>query len=391
MKDKIINKLNENYRVIQKELQYLLLDVFSDIDSKILDDFVCNTLLKSENIRKNIFEFCDTDSTDQIIKSIRKSRIRQQLVESFNLLQWIDYSQQLKANEYVPGVNHSKVREITELLYNFRNDHSGAHVKPSKELSTEDFINQTKEVCVSFLELCEHLNLDPAVKKQMQKVKKSVYSLCSSKLLDNLPDADYDNFNGFVGRKKEIKSLENHIFNEGSSKLLNIHGQGGVGKTAIARKLCERIVANQRQITHIIWISAKDKKFDLNIPLGPVEIDSIQNSVNHLYAAILAVEHNLSLDEVFENFVDPDSEEVDITTLVKQEIDPIINNPNNSIVIVIDNLETLSEYDKESFTDFFIKINKYKGIFKVIATSRIFENHFSNQKIDHGFSKSDSQ
>ena len=72
----------------------------------------------------------------------------------------------------------------------------------------------------------------------------------------NLPELDYNSDGGFVGRKEELKKIA-ALLTSDLDRVITIAGAGGVGKTALAHRICASLL--DRDVTPfdaLIWISA---------------------------------------------------------------------------------------------------------------------------------------
>jgi hypothetical protein len=59
---------------------------------------------------------------------------------------------------------------------------------------------------------------------------------------NNLPPADYDPEGGFIGRVDDLRKIETLILGN-LHRVITISGAGGVGKTALAHRICQTILS----------------------------------------------------------------------------------------------------------------------------------------------------
>ena len=80
------------------------------------------------------------------------------------------------------------------------------------------------------------------------------YWLEDSRTLNNLPSAEFDD-TGFIGRRKEREDLKKLIK---SHNVITVVGAGGVGKTALALRVCQDILEDSTfELDKIVWVSLK--------------------------------------------------------------------------------------------------------------------------------------
>lgn len=137
-----------------------------------------------------------------------------------------------------------------------------------------------------------------------------------SSILHNLPLPDFDD-TGFVGREEEVALITKAIL--GAYPVVTITGEGGLGKTAVALKVCYDLIDSPDcKFDAIIWASAKTTK------LTGREIQNIDN----------AITSSLGIFEVAANQLDKNGEGDPLERLINQ-LEAF------SILLVIDNLETV--------------------------------------------------
>jgi cold shock CspA family protein/tetratricopeptide (TPR) repeat protein len=137
-----------------------------------------------------------------------------------------------------------------------------------------------------------------------------------AKVLHNLPQVEFDD-TGFVGREKELSELKRAIL--GSYPVVTVVGEGGLGKTALALKVCYDLLDDdEAKFDAIVWTTAKATKLTLS------EILSIEGSIST----------SLGIIENATGLLGRQSE--------TSAIDDLLTHlQNNKILLIIDNLETV--------------------------------------------------
>ncbi|WP_456782932.1 NB-ARC domain-containing protein [Bradyrhizobium sp. USDA 4516] len=138
----------------------------------------------------------------------------------------------------------------------------------------------------------------------------------NARILHNLPQVEFDD-TGFVAREKELGELKRAIL--GSYPVVTVVGEGGLGKTALAMKVCYDLLDDdEANLDAIVWTTAKATKLTVS------EIQSIEGSISTSLGIIESA-----------------------TALLGREqggaaIDDLLSHlSNNKILLVIDNLETV--------------------------------------------------
>jgi hypothetical protein len=94
----------------------------------------------------------------------------------------------------------------------------------------------------------------------------------------NMPSKLYSEF---VGRDADVESLLASLRNPRGKKMIGIYGIGGVGKSALAREVAERI-QDERAFTAIWWTTAKQQTLDAFDDISPDRIVSYETILNRL-------------------------------------------------------------------------------------------------------------
>lgn len=148
----------------------------------------------------------------------------------------------------------------------------------------------------------------------------------SNGITHNLPTPDYEYEGGFVGRDDDKKKIKQYLKSEKFS-VVTITGAGGVGKTSIALKVINEISQNGAWFDSILWLSAKENK------LSPLGIEDIEPTLK-------------SYEELLDTFIslfDFTSEITENTVEEKESLTELIIDCSNQILVVIDNLETITD------------------------------------------------
>ena len=148
---------------------------------------------------------------------------------------------------------------------------------------------------------------------------------CSPGLLNNLPTPDYEFEGGFVGREEDIKKVISLLQGD-LHRVITITGAGGVGKTALALRVIQRIL--DKSPTHfdgIIWLSAKESRLSV---VGIEEIEPTLKNYEELLDTIIDVMGFGTIEAPIEQ------KEKDVN---------IICELYNRLLVVVDNLETITD------------------------------------------------
>lgn len=183
----------------------------------------------------------------------------------------------------------------------------------------------------------------------------SAKSSTKYKISNNLPPMDYEFDGGFVGRRDELKELKRRLLDKRIHPIITVSGAGGVGKTALAHRVCEDILINHSQdFSGVIWISAKKDRLTLT---GIEEIEPTAQSFEEVLDAVL---NTFGLSEYV------NQEIIEKRKLVQEIVFDDVSDPRSGILLVIDNLETILH--DETLIEY---IKDIPLPHKVLITSRI--------------------
>ena len=137
--------------------------------------------------------------------------------------------------------------------------------------------------------------------------------------LHNLPPAEFDD-SGFIGRETERRKLKNLL--ESDHSVVTVVGEGGVGKTALALRVCHDILDDHASdLERIVWVSLKTQYLTSDGIREVIDaVDTTDALVDRLFSVI--------------NIPDDDHAEPNWDRVIEQM-------KANKVLLVIDNLETL--------------------------------------------------
>lgn len=181
-------------------------------------------------------------------------------------------------------------------------------------------------------------------------------------VINNLPVPDYVTDGGFVGRIDDKKKVLKYL---GSEKfpVVTISGAGGVGKSALALKVCIEIVESSKyDFDYVVWLTAKENR------LSHFGIEDIEPSIRSFEDF---------LDEIidvcgFQEYLESDNIED------KEEVLNFVLSETKKTLIIVDNLETISD---ERIINFIIDapinvkflITSRKGLGQIERRCEIFQ------------------
>ena len=144
---------------------------------------------------------------------------------------------------------------------------------------------------------------------------------------NNLPIADFEADGGFIGRAEELGKLKRLVLRT-LDRVITITGAGGVGKTALALRLCQHLLRmTPLPFEAIVWTSAKEERLGLT---GIEMIDPSLRTFDDLVDTILSVfgwtaELGKPLTDRMEC------------------VDAIIKSGDHGFLLVVDNLESIHD------------------------------------------------
>ena len=208
-----------------------------------------------------------------------------------------------------------------------------AHVKGFfTSIDLDKLIEHTTDIAKifsdeNFLELIDKINTSPS--EVIIKIPSDFVEdfLETNGIVHNLPVADYNYEGGFVGRDDDKKKIKQYLKSE-KFPVVTITGAGGVGKTSLALKIIEEITQSKTNLfDSILWLSAKENKLS---PLGIEEIEPTLKSYEELLDTFI----NLF------NFTDILTND---SIVEKEKLTNTIIDLSENILVVIDNLETITD------------------------------------------------
>lgn len=170
-----------------------------------------------------------------------------------------------------------------------------------------------------------------------------------SQRINNLPPSDYDIDGGFIGRKDDLKKVSDLVLG-GLHRVVTIAGAGGVGKTALAHRFCQHLLARPDfPFDGIVWVSAKEERLTLT------GIELIEPGLRN-YEGLL--------DSILETFGWQDSISKPIAEK-EEDVQTILRAGEKGVLLVVDNLETIRD---ENIYEF---LKDFPPPSRVLITSRL--------------------
>ncbi len=158
-------------------------------------------------------------------------------------------------------------------------------------------------------------------------------------ILNNYTNNYTDYIDGIIGIKKQIKKF---LLENTANVCAKIWGHGGVGKTAMAQRICDELsVSNTRAFDYIVFASAKNRFYDTVID-KTLDIEASITS----YSDLLQCIHD---------------------SLGSSDEDEIVNFKGR-LLLIIDDYETFKKADQEKIGQFISSLNINHH--KVILTTR---------------------
>lgn len=211
---------------------------------------------------------------------------------------------------------------------------------------TRNIINASYDYGDEFLVFLHNLESEPH--KYVSSIPESfINSFCviNYSIPNNIPVPDYEYEGGFIGREEDISKILKYIYSD--HRVITVTGAGGVGKTALVQKVIQKIQSNEKnQFDGIIWLSAKENRLSV---VGIEDIEPTLKNYEELLDTILDVMKFNHTNQSIEK------KEIDVNTIFEL---------HNNILIIIDNLETISD---ERIINFILDAHPN---LKILITSR---------------------
>lgn len=253
------------------------------------------------------------------------------------------------------GIASSSFQQLIRSLYDLRI--KIAHVKHHfSAIDLDLLLDSAGRIVDAFPDHC--LDLAMTLECLQQAPEKVVLKLPStftiaadsspSPHLNNLPPSDYASDGGFVGRKEDLVRIE-QLVTGALHRVITISGAGGVGKSALAHKLCTTLLDRQRlAFDAIVWTSAKEEQ------LSDTGIEPLEPSLR-------------SYEDVLDAILDTYHWNEQQKTLEEKaaDVEIILTAGDKGMLLVVDNLETIRD---EHVKDF---LKDFPPPSKVLITSRL--------------------
>ena len=232
-----------------------------------------------------------------------------------------------------------------------------AHVKQSfTAVDLDLLVDCAGRVVTAFPDHCQELAitlecLKSAPEKVIVRMPPSFAfadDLTPSGHLTNLPPSDYASDGGFVGRRDDLARIEKLLTGD-LHRVITVSGAGGVGKSALAHRLCERFLSRRDlPFDAIVWVSAKEEQLS---DTGIEPLEPSLRSYEDVLTAVLDTYGWASSDGTLET--------------KEHEVEIILTAGRKGVLLVVDNLETIRDAQVREF------LKDCPPPSKVLITSRI--------------------
>lgn len=135
-------------------------------------------------------------------------------------------------------------------------------------------------------------------------------------------------YNRFIGRIDELETVSNILANPREKRLIGIYGMGGVGKSALAREISERLL-DEQVFCAVWWTTAKRMSLDVMDELSPDEIVSYDTILSRLSSWLGLASELRSIKDIDKR-----------TKRIQTEL------TTTPILLVLDNLETATDQNE---------------------------------------------
>ncbi|GEM_PF-1213467 len=144
---------------------------------------------------------------------------------------------------------------------------------------------------------------------------------------NNLPASDYDPDGGFIGRREDRAKVEALLLGN-VHRVITIGGAGGVGKTALAHQICQKLLGERDlPFDGVVWVSAKEEQLTVS------GIEPVVPTLKNFESLLNAILETFDWTETLEKSIKEKKEDVEI----------IFRAGAKGVLLVIDNLETMSD------------------------------------------------
>ena len=217
---------------------------------------------------------------------------------------------------------------LVDLLNNNNIDQAGAKqqyyiiCKESEAQNKKDMMMNLTPISVNEYDN-EYLDLLSALGEIKSNSDVKDKPVVVSQIINNLPEPEY-NDTSYIGegRIKQCHDIKDHLLTS-RDYIFTINGEGGIGKSAMARYISELIIKDDEDVfNYIIWFSAKTEQLTFN------GIENIENPITTFVDLIKNVADFIGVDYSTDNDIS-----LNLITHLK----------NKKCLLIFDNLETISD------------------------------------------------